>query len=262
MQRKENTSFLTIKNLHYSTNEKVLFSNLNIDIQPKQIIGLVGQNGTGKSTLLKIICGLNQGKQQLLNHILWNDIPLSNIHYTERIKLISYLPQKTNLYYNLSVKETILLGRSPFRTFLGTWKKIDYELLEKVLIQVNLENMKHRSLFSLSGGELQRVMLARLLITQAPFMLIDEPTASLDISHTLHFFNILKELVTHQNISIIVSIHDLNLANKYCDSIICLSPQIKNGYIFGKTSKILSVKNINQYFNVKTTQNQGFSFHI
>ena len=237
---------LQIENLNYSTAQKPLFKNLNFTIQPGQCVGFIGQNGTGKSTLLKIIAGIINTQQ---SNILLHSIPLNKISRIERAKHISYLAQKIEIYQDITVYDLVLLGRYPFYTIFNKNISIDRSLIQDCLEKVNILHLQYHNISSLSGGELQRAMLARMLATQATFMLLDEPTTSLDIEQTLYFLELLQNLKKQQK-GIIISIHDLTLAHQYCDFILCLSPKIENGYIFGKTNKIISNINIKRYFNV------------
>lgn len=210
-----------IQNLCFSyTGKNEILSDISFSIHEKEIVGILGKNGSGKSTLLDLLAGYlapQNGK------ILIDGIKAQDISANERSKIISYIEQKKikiPSYY--TVEEFIIEGRRPFRPF-GFYKKEDYELLEEKMKCCNVHEYKNRLLRNLSGGEFQRCVFARAMMKQAKLYLFDEPCSAMDIKYQKDFFKTARKLLETETGSILISIHDINLAVQNCDRIILLS---------------------------------------
>lgn len=239
-------SIISIKNLSFSYRKKEVLKNINIEIEREEITGIIGPNGCGKSTLAKNIIKYLTGKYE---DFKIDNKNLKDLHSKDLSKLISYIPQKTNLISGVSVTDFILLGR--FSMLKNSWdfySKKDYEVVEDNIKLLKIDNLKDRNVESLSGGELQKVLLAKALSQEAKILLLDEPTSALDLNNAVEFMKILKYVVVQKSITPIIIIHDLNLASLFCDKLIIL----KEGKFIAKGSpnEIITEENIKKVYDL------------
>lgn len=235
---------IQIKDLTAHIGSKKIIEQINISVQNKEIIGVIGPNGSGKSTLLKCIyrvlspsCGT----------ILIDNKELHKYSTKESAKKIAVLSQHNYYNFEFTVYDMIMMGRSPHKSALEKTNKKDIEIAEKIIDLVGIRDLVERTFSTLSGGEQQRVILARALVQDTPCLILDEPTNHLDIKYQLQLMNIIKNI----DKTIIAAIHDLNIAAMYCDKIYIM----KNGKIagFGTPEQILTEKNIKEIYEVNST---------
>ncbi len=231
-----------INNLNFSYSKKPVLKYLNAKINEGDFIGIIGPNGSGKSTLLRCIDGIlpvNTGTIFIDN---------TDIRHYSRNKLsrkIAFVPQHENQVFAPTVYDTVLLGRKPYIGWAP--RKADHKITIDVIQQLDLEEISLECINELSGGQRQRVFIARALAQQPEILLMDEPSANLDLKHQLEVFEILKKLAS-DGITIAVALHDLNLAAKYCESLLMLN----EGEVFASGGKnILTSENIEKLYGVK-----------
>ena len=232
-------------------NRQVCIDSLNLTFAKGRFIAIIGPNGSGKSTLLRSIIGIHN---DIKGNILLGDKNILNYRRRQRCQLIAYLPQKVSLYSNLLVKQMVVLGRMPEKGWIHSWSDNDYAIAKEVLDQVGLPDHMNRHITTLSGGELQRVYLARMLMTKARIYLMDEPTNSLDIKNTLDFLERCKSLC-NRGATIISTLHDLNLVQSYADDILCLSS--KHNWYYGSKQDIFTRDILKKIFSIQIQMNQG-----
>ena len=203
------------ENINVVIDNNNILKDINIEVDNKEVIGIIGPNGSGKSTLLKCIYRLLKPNAGLVK---FDDVDIKNISIKESSKKVAVLSQHNNYDFDFTVKDIVLMGRSPHKKFMERDNKNDYDLVNDALRKVDMINFKDRSFQSLSGGEQQRVILARALAQQPKCLILDEPTNHLDIKYQLQLMRIVKSL----NIEVIAAIHDLNIAAMYCDKIYVL----------------------------------------
>ncbi|WP_317311031.1 ABC transporter ATP-binding protein [Clostridium thermobutyricum] len=193
-------------------NKKLIVSNANLKLEKGKFVGIIGPNGSGKSTLLKGIYRTNKIKS---GKVLINGKDLNDISIKEFSKIVGVLGQFNNVAFDIPVLQMVLMGRNPHKGLLESDSKEDLDIALKALEKVGMLDAKNKSFFNLSGGEKQRVLLARVLAQEVDILILDEPTNHLDIQYQIQILNIVKELKG----SVIVALHDLNLAAMYCDYI-------------------------------------------
>ena len=239
---------LRVQNIHFSIQDKKILDGVSVHFEPCKIHGIIGPNGSGKSTLLKNICRIwePQSGTILLQGKNYRSIPRKELS-----RLVTLVPQNTAVGFPISVFDIVSMGRNPHRGRFEGMKQKDREIIEQALQQTNIYALKDRNINELSGGEGQLAIIARALATEASLILLDEPTAELDIKHTLAIMHILFELRA-QGKTILVTVHDLNLARKFCDTISI----IHRGKIFysGAPAEAFSPENIKQVFDVQVRE--------
>ena len=178
------------------------------------------------------------------------DTDIRELNHKKIAQLISYIPQKSLIIPNISVFDYVLLGRFPLlKNSWDNYTKKDYEIVENNINLLNIKELRDRNIETLSGGELQKALLARALAQEAKILLLDEPTSALDLNNAVEFMKILKNISIQKNISVIIIIHDLNLASLFCDSLIIL----KDGRFIEKGSpkEVINEANIKSVYNLE-----------
>jgi iron complex transport system ATP-binding protein len=236
---------LEINNLSFSYNGFTALECVDLEVCFGEVLGIVGPNGSGKSTLLKCMNRILKTKQ---NTVLIDGKDIASIGLKELAKLMGYVPQKTRNIFPFTVFDVVLMGRRPYIQWnLG---KKDKELVAKILEYLGIGHLAMRYFNELSGGEQQKVIIARALAQQPDVLLLDEPTSSLDIKHQLEIMCILRRLAQSNHFSVVISIHDLNLASRFSDRIV----MIKKGCIFafGTPESVITEKNIESVYGIKS----------
>lgn len=237
---------INIENLNFGYGERQILNNLSLSIDKKKLVGILGPNGCGKSTLLKNILGYLHSSSGTIKIANKNSNEFSQ---KEKSKLISLVPQKSQLMSAMSVEEFVLMGRLPHLE--NSWKgysREDRELAEKALNSLDLERFKKRTATTLSGGEFQRVLLARAITQDTDIILLDEPTSALDLNHAIELMEKVREIVKKEGKTAVAVLHDLNLASLFCDELIML----KNGKLFckGTPKEVLTKENLKEVYNL------------
>lgn len=233
---------IVTEDIRVKINEFNILNGINIDVKNKEFVGIIGPNGSGKSTLLKCIYRTLKPSGGIVK---LDDIDLNDLSVKESSKKIAVLSQHNNYSFDFTVRDIVLMGRSPHKKFLERDSKEDYDIMYDALKKVDMLNFLDRSFHTLSGGEQQRIILARALTQQTDCLILDEPTNHLDIKYQLQIMNIVKNL----GIEVIAAIHDLNIAAMYCDKIYVL----KGGDIlaYGKPKDILTSDLIKEVYEVE-----------
>ncbi|WP_077369484.1 ABC transporter ATP-binding protein [Anaerosalibacter sp. Marseille-P3206] len=220
---------------------KQILKDLSINISNNEFVGIIGPNGSGKSTLLRCLYRTLKPKK---GTIFIDNKDIEDLSLKETAKKIAVVSQHNELDFDFSVLDMVLIGRSPHKRFLERDNHKDYRIALSSLEKVGMEDFAHRDYNSLSGGEKQRVILARALAQDTECLILDEPTNHLDIKYQLQFMSIAKSL----NITVISAIHDLNIAVLYCDKIYAM----KDGQIvdYGVPKEVLTKKLIKELYDV------------
>ena len=240
-------AIINIEKLNYSYGKKEVLKELSLNIDENKLTGIIGPNGCGKSTLAKNIIRYINGKFEYFKIM---DIDIRQLSHKKIAQLISYIPQKSTIISNISVFDYVLLGRFPLlKNSWDNYSEKDYEIVENNISLLNIEELRDRNVETLSGGELQKALLARALAQEAKILLLDEPTSALDLNNAVEFMKILKNISIKKEISVIIIIHDLNLASLFCDSLIIL----KDGKFIEKGSpkEVINEENIKSVYNLE-----------
>lgn len=202
---------ISIQKLCFSYREKQILYDVDLEIETGKLSFILGQNGTGKSTLLKIIAGLLNAQCGSISVFGNNSNTMS---YPERAKIIGFLNQQHKAVFPFSVEDVVLTGRAAYVNYIP--KAIDKKIASEAIEKTGIEHLRHRIYTELSGGEQQLVMIARLLAQQPKILLLDEPTTYLDFTNQSHLLNLLKKLVS-EGLTIVAVMHDPNLAFMFGD---------------------------------------------
>ncbi|MFC2109819.1 ABC transporter ATP-binding protein [Bacteroidota bacterium] len=220
--------------------------NIDIDLEKGKLVCLLGKNGIGKSTLLRT---LSKTQYRLSGSIFINQKELSTIAPTDLAKKMGLVLTEKIPDSQLTVFELVALGRQPYTNWLGKLSSKDYELTHKALVQVGIEEIADNKYYELSDGQLQKVMIARALAQDTEIIILDEPTAHLDIHHKIEVFTLLQKLVKETGKTIILSTHEVNLAIKIADVLWLMTSE---KFVSGKLQEHISQKNFEELF--PTTQ--------
>ncbi len=231
--------------VHASVGARVLVRALALSLEPGTVTAIVGPNGAGKSTLLRGLAGLAplQGDVQLDGH------ELASVDARTRARALAYLPQRTAVSAGLTVRDVVRLGRLPHRGRFAGLSTADNAIVDASLERMQVQGFADRPLHTLSGGERQRVMLARMLATEAPTMLLDEPTTALDIRHALDLLRTLRALADEGR-AVLVAMHDLTHADAFAHRVVCLHADAEGTVTHGSTAEVLTPARLQTVFEV------------
>ena len=203
--------------------EAPVLTDADVRVTGGEVMGVIGPNGSGKSTLLRLLCGFLQPAR---GTVLLDGRPLSALHNRERARILAFLPQTVAPAFTLTAAEVVILGRYPHLGPLGTPSGRDREIVLRCMRETETEHLRHRDFGTLSGGERQRVLLASILAQEPDLLLLDEPTAALDIHHQAGIFALLRGLARN-GYGVAVVTHDLNVAGQFCDRLVLMSSRAR-----------------------------------
>jgi iron complex transport system ATP-binding protein len=206
-------SMLEIRDADFSYGTFKALSNISLAIEKGGFYGLMGPNGSGKSTLLHLLSGIFKPQR---GEITVQGRPLMEINKRERARLLAFVPQDFQVDFPFTCREVVMMGRFAHQGLLGLESPEDERLVEESMKTTRTDGLAHRPITQLSGGEAQRVMLAQALAQGGELLLLDEPTSHLDIKFQVEIMELLKKLNEEKGLTIISSLHDLNLASHYC----------------------------------------------
>jgi len=219
--------------------------DISINIDSGEILAVVGPNGVGKSTLIRAVSGTNLIRS---GRVLVDGQDVTRLSAQQRARFMAVVPQARELPAAFTVYQTVLLGRTPYLSWLGKAGMRDHAVVGLSLERTDLAGMAERRIGELSGGEQQRVLLARALAQDTPILLLDEPTTHLDLQHQSNLLNLVRLLVQEKNLCVLMVLHDLNLAGLYADRVALMA----NGGVFamGEPAKVLTAQNLSTVYRV------------
>lgn len=236
---------LNIQSISVNYGEVEILKNLSLNVQAGEVVSLIGPNGAGKTTLIRAISGvlpLQSGSVKVNEH------DLATIAIADRARLLAVVPQARRLPPEYSVQQAVLMGRTPYLGWLGNLGKHDYEKANWALDRTQISEFAERRVDELSGGEQQLVLVARALAQDSPVILLDEPTAHLDLRHQATILELVHKLASERGLAVLMSLHDLNLVSLFSDSIALLG----DGKIlaFGNPNEVLNPSYLSDVYQV------------
>lgn len=209
---------VSIENVNFAYNGKPTLSDVDLEIYPGEILTVLGPNGSGKSTLLKTISGVLAPQR---GAIYLGDDDVARLSLKDLAQRIAALEQEHGLGFDFTVRELVEWGRIPYRGRLSRWRESDEWAVQAAIEATCLDNLADRSVHELSGGEAQRAFLALALAQEPAVLLLDEPTAHLDLRYQVEILDLVRSLAD-AGLTVVVAIHDLNLALRYADRVAVL----------------------------------------
>lgn len=199
--------------------EKKVLEHMTLTFEPGYIYGIIGPNGSGKSSFLKHVMGFLPVQE---GSLLWSERPVGEYRRRELARTVSFVPQETRLDTDFSAYDIVMTGRNPYQRRFGQTTAEDRRKVQEALAFTSCEALADQSFASLSGGEAQRVIIARAVAQDTEWMVLDEPVASLDIRNQVELMERLRSLNREKGTSVLMVLHDINLASAYCDRLVML----------------------------------------
>ena len=237
-------NLLQIDQLSIGYGEKILSSNISLTLKEGELVGLVGQNGVGKSTLIRTFCGL---QKPLDGNIILDGKSLDAYKKNEIARKISLVLTGKPDTMNLSVIELIALGRYPYSGWLGVLKDEDKEKIDESISLLEINYLATKKLFELSDGQLQKVMIARAFAQDTPIIILDEPTSHLDLRNKIEVLHSLEKLALSGK-SILISTHEIDLASQVCHTFWCMDFQ--QDLLVGTPKELIAKGQVQEYLHI------------
>jgi iron complex transport system ATP-binding protein len=221
-----------------------ILGGVSMELAAGSVLAIVGPNGSGKSTLLRGMAGLWEAVE---GTVTYDGRDIRHLHRQEIARLITYVPQEVHFGFEFSVREIVLMGRYPYRGRFEREKDEDIKASDEAMKRADVVHLADRSVTALSGGERQRVLIARSLATRARVLLLDEPTANLDIDHSLEILELCRSLADEGR-AVAIATHDLNAVCRFADQVAL----VDSGAIVAKgpADAVLTAENLKRVFNV------------
>lgn len=224
--------------------DRVLSQNMSMGINTGQLVGLVGQNGVGKSTFIRTICGLQKPME---GEILIGNHPIKDLSPSAMSKKLSVVLTGKPDSLNLTVLELVALGRHPYSGWLGNLRSDDKRAIEEAISRMEINYLAEKRLYELSDGQLQKVMIARALAQDTEVIILDEPTSHLDLKNKLEVLQLLKEIATSGK-AVLISTHEIDLSKTVCDEFWCMDFGAE--LLVGKPRELIKSGKLQEYLHV------------
>jgi iron complex transport system ATP-binding protein len=210
---------LKIETLTVAYGDKIVLRDISFDVQAGEILSLIGPNGAGKSTLIRAATGVVPVRS---GRVSANGQDLAGLPPAQRARILAVVPQARQLGGAFTVEQAVMMGRTPYLNWLGQEGETDKAAVRLALQQTCLDAFSDRQIAKLSGGEQQRVLLARALAQSTPVLLLDEPTNHLDLQHQTNLLSLVKSLAKQKQLAVLMALHDLNLVSFFADRVALL----------------------------------------
>jgi iron complex transport system ATP-binding protein len=243
---------IEVNSVSFRYHEDWVLQDISFRVEKGEFVGVIGPNGSGKTTLLKILYRLLSPQK---GEILFELMPMKKMDRTDLAKRIAVVAQETHLLFPFSVLETVLMGRSPHLGHLMFESEKDVEITKKAMEWTKMLPFSERSMDELSGGERKRVFIARALAQEPEVILLDEPTANLDIHHQMDFLDLILTLNRERGLTIVMASHDMNIASEFCDRLILL--QGGGIYKIGTPDEVITQENIEKVYGCEVWVDQN-----
>lgn len=239
---------LEVKALSVAYGAHQVICDVSLAVKQGEILAVIGPNGAGKTTLIRALSGVIMPQS---GEILADGKEITGLSIQERARILAVVPQARNLPGEFSVYQAVLMGRTPHLDWFGNISEEDHRLSKLAIQRCQLEALIDRPVGELSGGEQQRVLVARALAQDTPILLLDEPTTHLDIRYQSNLLNLVRELAHRQHLTVLMVLHDLNQAGLFADRVALL----EEGRVFmtGEPQQVLTVENLEKVYQINVS---------
>jgi len=237
---------LKTENLTIKYGEKEILSNINININAGEFVGIIGPNGAGKSTLIKAITDIIEVKE---GSIIIDGMDNKKISKRELAKLVAVVPQEFSIDFEFDAFDIVMMGRNPHKYGKTKDEANDAKVVREAMIMTNTWQFKERFFNQLSGGERQRIIIARAIAQQTKIILLDEPTSHLDIHHQLEVLELARMLKEKHQITIVAVLHDINMASRFSDKLILLND--KSVMVYDVPEEVIDEKYLTKVYDME-----------
>jgi iron complex transport system ATP-binding protein len=243
---------LEIRNLYGGYRKDTVIKDFSLDIREGEFLGIIGPNGSGKTTLLRLLTKVLLPQK---GNLLLEGADITRMDLKEFCRKAAFVAQDTFINFPFTVSEIVLMGRIPHLRRLEAESQKDFQIAENALALTDTLVLKEKRVDEISAGERQRVVIARALAQEPSLLFLDEPTAHLDIGHQAQVLDLLRKLNRKNNLTIVIVLHDLNLAAEYCSRIVLMD----QGRIFreGSPAEVLTYQNIETVYKTVVVVNKN-----
>ena len=248
----ETTAPIAAHQISFTYGQGPVLKNVSFSVPEGQFFIVIGPNGSGKSTLLRVLAGLLRPKN---GHVALMGRPLAQHSRRQIARRVAFVPQSTTLSFPFTVQQVVLMGRAPHLGWPAIEGKADWRAAHEAMVFTGTDHLANRRIGQISGGEQQRVFLARALCQAPKVLLLDEPTAALDLRHQVHIMDLLEQLIGNWGVTVIMVSHDLNLAAMYAQRVLLMA----DGAIahLGAPDKVLQQKRLESVYGCALLVNRS-----
>jgi iron complex transport system ATP-binding protein len=223
-----------------------VMEDITLKVSPGEMVGLIGPNGSGKSTIIKALSHIIRPKS---GRIIIGGRNIAKIPRRELACMVGVVPQLPLLPSTFTAAEIVLMGRNPHLGLFESEGRRDWSMVRQAMIETGTEMLADRFVNELSGGEIQCLLIARVLVQETSAILLDEPTANLDIGRQVEVLDLIRELCTESKLAVLAAIHDLNLASQYCDRLLLINE--RRIFAEGTPVEVITDKNIKEVYGAE-----------
>lgn len=237
---------LSVQGIEFAYSSHLILGGVTFEAKPGEMVGILGPNGSGKTTLLKC---MNRALKPKTGTVFVEDKEIANLSRREIANEIGVVPQNSGVNFPFTALEIVLMGRGASRGRFAREKEEDIQIVKEAMRETDVLHLADRHMTELSGGEKQRVIIARALAQKPKILLLDEPTLHLDVNHQLDILELVRGLAKREMLTVIMVSHDLNLAARYCDKLILLD----DGKVLaaGTVPEVLTAENVEKVFKIR-----------
>jgi iron complex transport system ATP-binding protein len=238
---------LSLRGVHVAYGPREVLKGVDLEVAAGEVVGLVGPNGSGKTTLLKAVTGVVSIRA---GEVLLAGESASDLNARDRARRVAIVPQSPTLPMGFTALDAVVMGRTPHLGFFEHETAADHRRADEALATVGAGLLARRRVDELSGGEKQHVVIARALVQETPLLLLDEPTANLDIGHQMAIARLLRRLASQRGVAVLAALHDLTLASLYCDRLVLMA----GGLVLatGSPAEVLTRENVQLAYGAET----------
>lgn len=252
MNNNEQTCMITLSHVGCRFGERNIFHDVNTSFAEGSMCAIMGANGCGKTTLLRTIANLLPPQEGV---VMVDQRPVKDYSVKALAQKIAFVRQQSQTDLDFSAFEIVLMGRNPYQHRLQNESQKDWDIVERCMRLTNTYHLRFAKPHEMSGGELQRVMIARALAQNTPILLLDEPTSNLDIAHQFEIMQLLCDINKNQKKTILIVVHDLNLAYRFCSSLLLMHDH--KVFFHGPMKEGLTGENVKTVFQVDAVVGDG-----